>query len=640
VVQFPSGKIDLYCTLCKQNAPVKSNLGVAEECQRMIEYLLSKPEPEIICPTPGCEQHELKIPVSKGLPYYRKYGKSKAGTPLVQCRECKRVIALVHQNNDPLYHQHRSCINKRLFKQMFNGACIGNNFGPETPISKASFYDKLEFFHRQAMAFAASKEKVFLEATEAEPLMVKDKNGVPQPIKRFYVSLDRQYFTINWRREQPRRKKGAPKTTKGKMDRRVVILSAVTSCDEERKYIFGQHLNYDGSENYRDMRDYMDDKGEDEFPQCFRKYARFWTEAEHESAGERSDKLIEIKKKREEASPLGLSIEDESDLRSIATSMREDVESADDMQESDTQLPLRGLMAKDDYTIYGHFFFLRRLLGWVEKTRFFFEQESAMRAACLTMFADKIKENRCDAFFVWFQKNLDEENRDYVTAENKEMIKEYAKKHGMAFVEARIQMMKEAILAGKTRPHSTFSDLFVKHPFPPSGEPEKELAHLTFRGFSPEGIKNEDHLANLYGEATMQKLDSYFNQVRSKITVVSRPKNKQATEGVAVPKKVAKPRKWKKHYPYRPDLVQKWIDIWRVLHNFVIVSGKDKKTPAMRMGLMDRPATYRELVYFRNPHPPRKLKKVKSSKAPAVAPAGGVVAGTTSLPIDPQGNTA
>ena len=50
------------------------------------------------------------------------------------------------------------------------------------------------------------------------------------------------------------------------------------------------------------------------------------------------------------------------------------------------QLPTRGVQIHAEYTLYGHFFFLRELFGGVEKLRFFSDLDSGMRAACLAAF--------------------------------------------------------------------------------------------------------------------------------------------------------------------------------------------------------------------------------------------------------------
>ena len=71
-----------------------------------------------------------------------------------------------------------------------------------------------------------------------------------------------------------------------------------------------------------------------------------------------------------------------------------------DNLDDDLALPKDGMQVRGEYTMYGHFFFLRKLLDNTEKVRFFLDQDSAFRAACLSAFSDRIREGRCDAFYV------------------------------------------------------------------------------------------------------------------------------------------------------------------------------------------------------------------------------------------------
>jgi len=70
------------------------------------------------------------------------------------------------------------------------------------------------------------------------------------------------------------------------------------------------------------------------------------------------------------------------------------------------RLPNNGLQVHSEYTLYGHFFFLRDLFKNVEKVRFFLDQESGIRAACLSAFVDEVLQKRCDAFYVRINKDL------------------------------------------------------------------------------------------------------------------------------------------------------------------------------------------------------------------------------------------
>ena len=50
------------------------------------------------------------------------------------------------------------------------------------------------------------------------------------------------------------------------------------------------------------------------------------------------------------------------------------------------------------YTLYGHFFYLKKLIAGAEKVRFFMDQESGIRAACIGACVEEIRQSKCDAF--------------------------------------------------------------------------------------------------------------------------------------------------------------------------------------------------------------------------------------------------
>lgn len=61
---------------------------------------------------------------------------------------------------------------------------------------------------------------------------------------------------------------------------------------------------------------------------------------------------------------------------------RADVE-ASDAPGKHEKLPAQGMQIHFEYTLYAHFMHIRRLTAGVEKIRFFLDQDSCMRAACL-----------------------------------------------------------------------------------------------------------------------------------------------------------------------------------------------------------------------------------------------------------------
>lgn len=54
------------------------------------------------------------------------------------------------------------------------------------------------------------------------------------------------------------------------------------------------------------------------------------------------------------------------------------------------RLPEYGMHTHGEYTMYGHFFFLKRLLGNGPKWRFFIDQDPDLWAGCLSAFHEPI----------------------------------------------------------------------------------------------------------------------------------------------------------------------------------------------------------------------------------------------------------
>ena len=71
---------------------------------------------------------------------------------------------------------------------------------------------------------------------------------------------------------------------------------------------------------------------------------------------------------------------------------RPDVESLPIDPGVETLPQSNGMLVHAEYTFYGHFAWLREQLAGVEKVRFYLDQESGIRGACLGIFADRIQQ--------------------------------------------------------------------------------------------------------------------------------------------------------------------------------------------------------------------------------------------------------
>ncbi|EQD59031.1 hypothetical protein B1B_08364, partial [mine drainage metagenome] len=253
------------------------------------------------------------------------------------------------------------------------------------------------------------------------------------------------------------------------------------------------------------------------------------------------------------------------------------------------RLPAKGMLVHAEYTLHGHFMALRRLLQATEKVRFFLDQDSGIRGACLGAFADRILEERCEAFYVSIAKDLTIDEKRHRLNDAKARFDAEAKKlSGLTKSAVKLALLKERIAQAKTI--GPWKDRWVFDPLPTISEPEKALCHLTDFG---QYAADPDHLAWLYAKASLHAVDTFFNRLRRRFSMLERPILSAANRR----------RVWYGYAPYRPEQIGKLLTIARACHNYVWTADRKKgvkpETPAMRLGLARAPLELSDIIYFR-----------------------------------------
>ena len=523
----------LRCNFCGQYPTIKSNKAIHEELIRFWKPFDKIAVPT--CPNQDCPNHHIDI--VKGKTHYQSYGRTKAGSIRYRCKACGRTFITT---SSPTSRHRKPYKNAAIFRLLVNKVPFRRICEVEG-ITMSTLYRKIDFIHRQCISFAADRERIL-------PTM---------PFPRLYIGVDRQDYMINWSDAK---------------DRRNIIFHAVGSAENTSGYVFGLHLNFDPSLDSDDIERKAIASGDYEVKPAYRQYARLWL---------RGDYIEAIKKSRTQR--LGKRVES---LKETIAATYEDVDKRDDVEvfdilNDDLTLPKKGMQVRGEYTMYGHFFFLRELLDSTEKVRFFLDQDSAFRAACLSAFAGRVKEGRCDAFYVHIKSETTIDEKRRILAENRRRMAEMKKLHpDLKDWQIKLLMIKEnmaqMVNIGK------WQDRWVEHPFPHMGEPEKAMCYLTdIQGY------DEDHLAWLYNKASLHAIDRFFMQIRRRLSLLERPISSQARLG----------RRWLGYGPYKPAIVGKLLDIFRVFYNFVEV-GKNKQTPAMRLGLAKEKVTIEDIIYY------------------------------------------
>lgn len=79
----------LKCQLCEDTPPLKSNIAVKEELDRMLAETRLPSEPT--CPNDTCKNNLLGVATNKS-EYYR-FGTTKGGSQRYKCKSCSRLFS-------------------------------------------------------------------------------------------------------------------------------------------------------------------------------------------------------------------------------------------------------------------------------------------------------------------------------------------------------------------------------------------------------------------------------------------------------------------------------------------------------------------------------------------------------------------
>jgi transposase-like protein len=381
VVGSGRGTPMLRCSFCGQYPTIKSNKAIHEELIRFWKPF--EPLASPTCPNQDCPNHHIDI--GKGKPHCHLFGRSKAGSIRYRSRACGRTF--IPSSSPTIRHRnpHKNAVIFRLLvnKVPFRRICEVEG------ITMSTLYRKIDFIHRQRIAFAAERERHL-------PTM---------PLTRLYIGVDRQDYMINWSDAK---------------DRRNIIFRAVGSADNTTGYVIGLHLIFDLSLDPDDIEREAIASGDYEVKPAYRQQARLWL---------RRDYLEAIKKSR--AQRFG---KHAGSLRENIAATYEDIVKRDDVEMLDNlddglSLPRDGMQVRGEYTMYGHIFFLRKLLDITEKVRFFLDQDSAFRAACLSAFSERIKAGRCDAFYVRINSEATIDKKRQILADNRRHMEAMKQKY-------------------------------------------------------------------------------------------------------------------------------------------------------------------------------------------------------------------
>ncbi|MBO6851983.1 MAG: IS1 family transposase, partial [Marinobacter sp.] len=370
----------LLCEICSErkkqgeditvvSSILKSNQAVHEELGRISNYLDDKPAN---CPNPACDSNIGKKPKS-----VNKNGKTSGGNQRYQCNHCGRNFSEKPKSR----RQEKPHLNKLLFKLLVNKEPI-RRIAELLDLSEKAVYGKIRFIHRQCLEFAKSREKKLQRLD----------------FKRLYLSTDRQVLMTNWSHRD---------------DKRNSDLYGIATACLDSSYVFAFNFNYDGSVDAYEAEREAIECGDYDKAKHHRKHARIWLSREF-------DEAVKSRPPKEKL-PFAGNLRDEIKIKSLID-QKFNLSDASENIDPTKQLPVRGALVHNEYTMMAHFFLLKRFFGSTEKTRFFLDLDSGMKTAYISAFREEIAEGRSDGFLVRTSKNKTNDEKEKLVAQFRKMV--------------------------------------------------------------------------------------------------------------------------------------------------------------------------------------------------------------------------
>lgn len=526
-----NGESFLHCKSCNSYSTIKSNDGVREELERISSYLTPA---SLTCPNPECENHSLDF--SRYPHVYKRNGKTAAGAQRYKCLSCQKGFS--DSNNRRT--QKRSEVNKRLYLSVVNKmpikrACEMLEISPET------YYRKIDFLHEQALLYIRERELKLFDNFNAEEL---------------YLSSDRQAHFSNW--------------TNRKEKKNCEFHAIGTACNRSG-YVFGWHFNFDkDAVPLKIEDDLLND--EPRTLRSMRKHARLWTKSDLEQLKRKTNSLM-----------VSSSLEDDVALQLSDEEHRGNQEQSE-LIDNTVGLPDSGMQVHSDYTMYAHFQLLAKQLQYVNRVYFYLDQDTGIKNAFISAFANRVSNNTAEAFYVKVEKELTVNQKEILVAKWHKRFHEFS---GIQYLTASPKERREVLVnmltasMGAPKRFKGTSEVWLEYPMATMAEPNKLIAPLTQK-LDP----LNERLASIMANSTLHGVDRFFMQARRRVSMFERPFSSGTNNR----------RVWYGYSPYKPEMYVKLADLYRLFYNFVL-KGKDGKTPAMRLGIAKGAVSLEKIIY-------------------------------------------
>lgn len=527
-----------------EQTTVYSNWGIADEIARLIR------NSSVIEVTPDYEFHTQGCALSGTTPFdnpenFIRNGRSKAKSQQWRCNECKTYTNVLPERHERFtYHQKRDDTLVQIAK------CIIGKVGVRRTcemvgIGYSTYYKKAEQIYQRSLEFLERHETQKLKKLE---------------FKSIWINTDQLLYYLN-----NTKNKGFGGVKFDEDDPKLQT-HIIASADVRSWYVFRADVAHDWDYTFKDLEYHTFDYKEDHLPT----YAR------------KNDRLQYI-------TPVPPSLND--------TQTREEYDKERD-EYAQYKSVVNGIGIDQTYTAIAHFWLLRKLIT-SKYWNIISDNDGALRNGFYKVFTKEI----LDGFANHFLYKIIAKKDELTAAEHlqyKEVLLSWARKSGITIPKSGLGDIPKLWLAQQLRDnpiydfveedgikHPYYNKSFVKHPIATSDRGYLHVGCTTDLSYM-----SSEELARKLLKVDNASIDNFFQAVRRRISILERP--------------IMTARADRKTYIYsnvNPKYAQQDLTYFRTFYNFCAPFGNvdksKKKTPAQRLGIVDRCYSIEDILYFK-----------------------------------------
>lgn len=530
----------IQCLKCNECPPLKSNHGI-NEVLRLWDY---HPD-NLSCPNKDCTNHLIPL-TTPG--FYKKNSTTKAGTVRWQCKACK-VSFVERAKNRPSRSHEKPHRYEDIVIALVNGTPF-NRMMEVLRVKPSGIYHYIEKAYESCIRFNKNREARLIEA-------INDRKIV-------YFATDRQDLLVNWN---------------DRRDRSAIPLKATCSADVLTRFVFRYDVGIDEITDADKVHQESIENGDVNKAFIFRKYPHLFIPSDMSDERRINGYIEQLRHKERIKNP---SITEE-ELKYLETRIRLDVEHPSFHLTDGTGLPKNCLLLREDYQLYAHYFSLQRIFDGAKQVINFADQESGLRAAFMSAFADRVMNDKAHLFYITYSKGVIQEEREEASARTQWRLQKVMKECSCDEETARHILCVEAIKQ-YTSPVGPWRDLWGDHPLETMTEVNKRFSHQTYKP-----TQSDYEIGYYLRKAGLLAVDNHFMRVRRRVSQLER----------GLPTASNDRKIWYGKNFYRPDMVKKTSTILMTYLNYCNPGEKrNYETPAQKLGVAKGPVRLKEILDF------------------------------------------